>query len=322
MKKILILVLVLMLALGTVPGTFAEKSDEVFIGFVGMTLNNEFHVILANAAKQRGEELGVRVEVQAGATHASSDTQLAIVETYIAAGADGILLVPSSSEGLLAAIQACAEAKIPIINLDTQLTDEVLAEAGMDIPFYGTDNYQGAKLAGEWVVENLPEGIVTAILTGIEGHTNAADRFNGFVDAAGSHIKLVATQTANWEVDQGYTAAQNIIMGNPDLQLIVCGNDGMAIGALSAVEEAGLESQISIIGFDAVSEALNNVKSGKFLATVAQYPANMGIMGVEAMVELLTGDPSKVPMKTDTGCEFVSAANVDQFLEYVAQFID
>ncbi len=111
-------------------------------------------------------------------------------------------------------------------------------------------------------------------------------------------------------------------MGNPDLQLIVCGNDGMAIGALSAVEEAGLESQISIIGFDAVSEALNNVKSGKFLATVAQYPANMGIMGVEAMVELLTGDPSKVPMKTDTGCEFVSAANVDQFLEYVAQFID
>lgn len=325
MKKWLSLIVALVLACSLSIGALAEAAPEdysdLYIGFVGMTLNNEFHIVLANAAQQEAEKYGIKLEIQAGATHASSDTQLAIVENYISQGVDGILLVPSSSEGLVAAIQACAEANIPIINLDTKLTDDVLAEAGMDIPFFGTNNYNGAKLAGEWVVANMPQGVVTAILTGIDGHTNAADRYNGFVDAAGDHIKLVATQTANWEVDQGYTAAQNIIQGNPDLQLIVCGNDNMGIGALSAVQEAGLEDQISIIGFDAVSEALNLVKSGEFTATVAQYPAQMGIQGVDAMVKLLTDHRDEVPLDTDTGCELVIAENVDAFIEYVSQYV-
>ncbi len=294
--------------------------SDLFIGFVGMTLNNEFHIVLANAAQQEAGKYGVKLEVEAGATHASADTQLAIVENYISQGVDGILLVPSSSEGLVAAIQACAEANIPIINLDTKLTDDVLAEAGMDIPYFGTNNYEGSKLAGQWVVENMPQGVVTAILTGIDGQTNAADRYNGFMDVAGDHVKLVATQTANWEVDQGYTAAQNIIQANPDLQLIVCGNDNMGIGALSAVQEAGLQDQISIIGFDAVSQALQYVKSGDFTATVAQYPAKMGVLGVDAMIQLLTGHKDIVPLSTDTGCELVTSANVDSFIEYVAQF--
>lgn len=325
MKKWLSLFVALVLASTLCFGALAEAAPvkdvkDLYLGFVGMTLNNEFHIVLANAAQKEADKLGVKIEVQAGATHASSDTQLAIVENYISQGVDGILLVPSSSEGLVAAIQACAEANIPIINLDTKLTDDVLAEAGMDIPFFGTNNYNGAKLAGEWVVANMPQGVVTAILTGIDGQTNAADRYNGFIDAAGDHIKLVATQTANWEVDQGYTAAQNIIQANPDLQLIVCGNDNMGIGALSAVQEAGLGEQISIIGFDAVSEALNLVKSGEFTATVAQYPAEMGIQGVDAMVKLLTGHKDEVALTTDTGCELVTTENVDKFIEYVAQF--
>lgn len=318
MKKLVSLVLALVMLLSCT-AAFAE-ADKPYIGFVGMTLNNEFHIVLANGAKQRGEELGARVEVQAGTQHASADTQLGIVENYIADGVDGILLVPSSSEGLIAALEACKEKGIPVINLDTQLTADVLADAGFDIPFYGTNNYNGAKLAGEWVVANMPEGVVTAILTGIEGHTNAADRYNGFMDVAGNHIKLVATQTANWEVDQGYTAAQNIIQANPDLQLIVCGNDNMGIGALSAVQEAGLEEQISIIGFDAVSEALNLVESGEFLGTVAQYPAVMGQMGVEAMLKVLKGE--EVPLYTDTGCALVTKENVAEFKAYVAQFVD
>ena len=329
MKKWMALLTAMVLLSTLCIGALAEEQSteypdysDMFIGFVGMTLNNEFHIVLANAAQQEAEKYGIQIEVQAGATHASSATQLAIVENYISQGVDGILLVPSSSEGLVAAIQACAEANIPIVNLDTKLTADVLAEAGMDIPYFGTNNYNGAKLAGEWVVANMPEGVVTAILTGIDGQTNAADRYNGFVDAAGDHIKLVATQTANWEVDQGYTAAQNIIQANPDLQLIVCGNDNMGIGALSAVQEAGLEDQISIIGFDAVSEALNLVKSGDFAATVAQYPAEMGIQGVDAMVKILTGSADMVPLDTDTGCQLVTAENVDTFIEYVSQFVD
>ena len=111
-------------------GNYGDKT----IGFVGMTLNNEYHITLANGAKVEAEAKGVKIEVQAGDQHASADAQLGIIENMIANKVDGILLVPSSSDGLESALTKCKEAGIPIINLDTKLTDESLANVGLDIP--------------------------------------------------------------------------------------------------------------------------------------------------------------------------------------------
>ena len=62
------------------------------------------------------------------------------------------------------ALTKCKEAGITIINIDTKLTDESLAKVGLDIPFYGTNNYEGAKLAGEYVAKNFEKGTKTALL--------------------------------------------------------------------------------------------------------------------------------------------------------------
>lgn len=294
-----------------------EYADKT-IGFVGMTLNNEYHITLANGAKVEGEKKGVKVEVQAGDQHASADAQLTIIENMIANGVDGILLVPSSSDGLESAVRRCKEADIPIINLDTKLTEESLANADAKIPFYGTDNYAGAKMAGAYVKKNFHKGTKTAVLKGIEGQTNAADRYHGFLEGAGDAIHIVAEQTANWEVDQGYTAAQNIISASPDVELFFCSNDNMGIGALRAVKEAGLQDQIQIIGFDAVSEALNLVESGEFLATVAQYPAEMGRLGVDNMLKIFDGKEAETAI--DTGTKVLLKDDISEFREYLSEF--
>lgn len=297
----------------------APDNSDITVGFVGMTLNNEFHITVANGAREKAKELGINIDVQAGDQHASAAAQLAIIENMIANGVNGIVLVPSSSEGLETALRKCKEAGIPVVNADTLLNAEVLKNVDLKVPFYGTDNYQGAKLAGEYVKANMPAGTVTAILTGIEGHQNAADRRNGFIDGAGDAVKVVAEQTANWEVDQGYTAAQNIISANPDLQLIFASNDGMGIGALRAVQEAGKQDQIKIIGFDAVSEALNLVESGEFMCTVAQFPAEMGILGVENVVKMIKGEtPAEY---IDTGCKLILKENVAEHKEYCERYV-
>ena len=245
--------------------------------------------------------------------------QLKIVENMIISGVDAICIVPSSSEGLITALRQCEEAGIPVINLDTRFDAALLENSGLQpVPFIGTDNYAGAFSAGEYVVANIEAGTKTAILTGIEGQENAAHRRNGFYDAAGTHVEVVAEQTAKWEVDEGYNVTQNILNGNDDIGLIFASNDGMAIGALRAVEEAGLKDQIQIIGFDAVSEALNLIKSGELLGTVAQYPAEMGIMGVEAAVKILNGET--IEMNTDTGANLITINEVDEFQEYLASF--
>lgn len=296
------------------------KDEKITIGFVPMTLNNEYFITMVNGAKQKAAELGVELDVQAADSHASAAAQLTIVENMITSGVDGICIVPSSSEGLETALQKIKEAGIPIINLDTKIDQLILDVVGMEVPFYGTDNYAGAKSAGEFVVANMPEGVETAILTGIEGQQNASDRRDGFYDAAGSHIKVVAEQSANWEVDLGYTATQNILTANPNLGLIFASNDNMAIGALRAVEEADLKDQVKIIGFDAITEALNLVDSGELYGTVAQYPAEMGKLGVENIVKLIKGEEAETSI--DTGAKLITAENVKEHMEYVQQYAE
>jgi ribose transport system substrate-binding protein len=296
------------------------EAEDLVIGFVPMTLNNEYFITMVNGAQQKADELGIQLDIQAADQHASAAAQLTIVENMITSGVDGICIVPSSSEGLATALQRCEEAGIPVINIDTIISADVLEEVGMEIAFFGTDNYAGAASAGEYVVANFPEGTITAILTGMEGQQNAADRRNGFFDAAEGHIVVVAEQSANWEVDQGYTATQNILSGNPDLELIFASNDGMAIGAVRAVEEAELSDQIQIIGFDAITEALNLVESGDLLGTVAQYPAEMGILGVENMIKLINGE--SIEMYINTGANLITSENVAEHKEYSAAFAD
>ena len=303
-------------------GDAPAAAGDIVIGFVGMTLNNEFHITLANAAVEKGVELGIQVDTQAGQQHASSEAQLTIIENMLANNVNGFVIVPSSSEGLESSLVKIREANIPIVNADTQLNVDVVKNAGYTdgIPFYGTDNFAGAKLAGEFVRDNFEQGVETFIVTGIEGHKNTSDRLEGFKEGAGDWVVVVATQTANWEVDQGYQATLSAIEANPNLGLIFASNDNMGIGALRAVQERNKSDQIKVIGYDAVSEALNLVKSGEFLATVAQDPAQMGVVSVDNVYKMIKGEPYETYV--DTGCKLITQANVDEQIAYVAQFVD
>lgn len=298
----------------------SANGDKTVIGFIPMTLNNEYFITMVNGAKQKAAELGVELNVQAGDQHASAAEQLTIVENMITSGVDAICIVPSSSEGLAAALKKCKEANIPVINLDTKLDAAILKEAGVTVPFYGTDNYAGAKSAGEYVKANFNPGTKTAILTGIAGQQNASDRRDGFIEGAGDAIEVVAEQSANWEVDQGYAATQNILTANPDIELIYCGNDGMAIGAVRAVKEANKADQIKVIGFDGISEALNMIVSGELYGSVAQFPAEMGILGVENAVKLLNDE--EIEQYIDTGAKLILPENVAEHQAYCKQYAD
>lgn len=295
-----------------------EKGDKT-IALVAMSLNSEFTQTLIAGVQQEADAKGINVEIQGGEKFASADKQLALIENYISQGVDGILIIPSSSEGLITSLEKVKDAGIPLVNLDTRLDPEVLKQVGLKVPFFGTDNYTGAKAAGEYVAKNFGEGTKTAILRGIVGQEPAIDRYEGFLEGAGSSVKLVAEQVANWETEEGYTATQNIITANPDLELIFACNDGMGIGALRAVQEAGLEDQIKIISYDGTGEAINLVDSGELLATVAQYPAEMGKLGVDKLLTLIEGAEAD-DENVDTGSKLITKDQVAEFKKYLAQY--
>lgn len=301
--------------------SFANGQQEkgVVIGFIPMTMNNEYFITMVNAAEKEAAKLGVSLNVQAGDSHSSADAQLMIIENMIQCKVDAICIVPSSSSSVIVALKKAEKAGIPVINIDTRIDAAMVEEAGLKpVPFIGTDNYSGAAMGAKYAMENLNlKGSKVAILTGISGQQNAADRKNGFVDNA-MGINIVSEQTANWEVEQGYNVLQNVLQANPDITFVSCGNDGMALGAAQAVKEAGKSDSVQVFGYDAVSAALDAVEEGALVGTVAQFPAEMGILGVQTSLKLLAGEP--VDLTTYTKTEVIDKSNVADFKAYLKQF--
>ena len=316
-KKVLFIVFCLLLCVSV--GTLVSAAEKKVIGFIPMTMNNEYFVTMVNAAKIEAEKQGVDLLVQAGERLGSADEQLRIIEDMITREVDAICVVPSSSTGLISAIKKAQKAGIPVVNLDTRIDPAAVKEAGLKpVPYIGTNNYDGAKMGGQYALDNLKiDGMEVAILTGISGQQNAADRRNGFVDATKGKVKVVAEQTANWEVEQGFNVFQNILQANPNIGFVFASNDNMGLGAIRACKAAG-RKDIKVLGYDAVSGALQSVQEGEMAGTVAQFPAEMGIQGVQAALKMISGE--KVPEVTFTKTEVIDSNNVVDFNKYLNQF--
>jgi ribose transport system substrate-binding protein len=120
----------------------------------------------------------------------------------------------------------------------------------------------------------------------------------------------VIDQSAHWQQGEGFTITENILTSDPDLNAIFAANDPPALGALQALTAAGRED-IFIVGFDAIPDAVEAVKNGDMLATVAQFPRVMGIVGVDLMVTHLNG--GEIPELVDSGAMLVTQENAEEF---------
>jgi len=107
-------------------------------------------------------------------------------------------------------------------------------------------------------------------------------------DAPG--VRILASQTANWERDQGYSVFQNLLQAHRELDAVFACNDMMALGAVEAIAAAGRTGSIRVFGFDAVDDARQAIEAGTIAASVAQFPAEMGRLAVESAVSLLKGE--------------------------------
>ena len=164
--------------------------------------------------------------------------------------------------------------------------------AGLIAAFIGSDNFEGGKLAGEFIVKALGGKGSVAILEGIPGHETGDSRLRGFHSVVDGQtgLKIVASQPANWERDQGFNVFQNILQSHPDLKAVFACSDLMALGAVEAIRAAKRDN-IIVVGFDAFSEAQDAVKAGTMHATIAQSPSTMGALAVENALHALRGEP-------------------------------
>jgi len=214
--------------------------------------------------------------------------QIRNVELTIAQGVEAIVIAPADSKALVPVCKKAVEAGIVVVNIDNKFDVDVLKDKGVKIPFVGPDNHKGAKLAGVYLATRLKPGDKVAIIEGAPNAFNGIQRKMGFDDAMiGSSMNIVSSQTGYWETDKAQPVASALINEHPDLKAILCANDSMALGAVTAVKEAGKTGSIHVIGFDNIAAVRQLLKEGKILCTVDQHADQLARYGIEYALEML-----------------------------------
>ncbi|MCH8023229.1 MAG: substrate-binding domain-containing protein [Candidatus Marinimicrobia bacterium] len=304
-------VALLLLSTGCQRGKDAAASDVLTIALVMKTLNNPFFIDMETGAREAAGKLGVQLLIQAPDREADVEKQMQVIENLIQRKVSAICIAPSGSKEIVPAIVKANRAGIPVLIIDTRVDSIALAEAGGRVAsFIGSDNFQGGRIAGEFIVEQLAGRGKVAILEGIPGHETGDARLGGFhqVVSQAPGIEIVASQTANWERGQGYNVFQNILQSHPEVQALFACNDLMALGAIEALAAAGRSGDLLVVGFDAIEDAREAIAAGTMAGSVAQHPAEMGKFAVEFAHGLLRGET--IPENFPVPVELITRQNV------------
>lgn len=300
-----------------------EKKDSYKIAIVPNSLNDPYMIILANAAKMRCDELGMEGVIQSTSSGSLTDVagQTELIENIIANGTyDGVVMVAMSMEGINVSVKACQDAGLPVVMMDNNADQDALeADGYKKVPFVGTDNYSASVATGEWIKENYPKGTKLAKVNGEEGNDNGNKRKSGIDDGLDGWCDIVAEQSTDWSVDKGYIATQNILMANPDVEVIWCACDAIGIGAVRALEEAGVLDKVDVIGFDGTVDGLKLVEKGDEVANTAQAPVVVGEKSIDTLIQVIEGETPE--LITDSGYEIITKEKAAETIEKLNKYL-
>ncbi len=304
-QKHLLLVFVLLIGLVTAALGTVSAQDEIIIGLITKTETNPFFVKMREGAQAAADALGVTLLTAAGNFDGDNDAQVTAIENMVAAGAKGILLVPSDTTAIIPSIERAREAGVIVIALDTPTNPEDATDA-----LYATDNFQAGVLIGQWARARFGDGSAQIALLNLNPGITVGDlRRDGFLDGFGITIddpQVVCQQDTQGDQALGQTAMENCLSANPAINLVYTINEPAAFGAYRAIEDAGLQDSVTIVSVDGGCAGVSGVIDGRIDATSQQYPLLMASLGVENIVAAVQGGEFATGY-TDTGVTLITA---------------
>jgi len=290
---------------GAAPAAVDLKDVKILVSMKGPGGGNPFWAAVEKGALEKGKELGVQVLVLAPPAESDVQAQIAQVEDQLAKGVSAIAIAPTDPAALRPVLEKAQAQGVKVLFVDTK----------GDLPgatFIGTNNELGAKLGVDYLCKNLPQGSKVAILQGIitqsTGKARADGAKSGLTECG---MNIVAELSAEWDRAKATSVMEDILTKNPDIQGLFASNDNMALGAVEALKNAGINDKVIVVGFDANPDAAAAILAGEMEATVAQNPYNMGALGVENAIKLIKGET--IPENIDTGTELVTKDNADKY---------
>jgi fructose transport system substrate-binding protein len=290
-------------------------ADGPIVGLVTKTNTNPFFVKMKEGFEAKAKELGLTPQAYAGKFDGDNDGEVAAIEQLIAAGAKGILLVPSDSTAIVPTVKKARDAGVVVITLDTPLDPPTAADA-----LFATDNFKAGQLIGQWAKGTLGDKAKTAKIATLDLASNEPTvdylRHNGFLDGFGITVKdpkhfaasdspqIVGSDVTKGATEGGRKAMENILQKADQIDLVYAINEPAAYGGYAALKAAGKEKGVTVVAVDGGCQGVKWVKEGIIGATSQQYPLLMAADGVQAVADYVkTG---KKPTSIDTGEKLVT----------------
>ncbi len=282
------------------------KADLPYAFFISHQ-TNAFTNELTAAVKAKADELGIVVNVYDAEKDVAK--QVSQIETATTQGVAGIVIEPVSVDGVVPALAAAKEAGIPVVVVNQRISDPTAADS-----FVGVENFDGGVLEMQTAANDIGGAGNVAFLLGPLGSDAQIGRTDGYYEVLKSYpdITVAFEQTANWTTDEALALTENWLQTGTELSAIVANNDGMAMGALKAVEDAQMLDSIKVYGLDATPDALAAVKAGTLTATISQNTSVQGATAMETAYKLAQGE--EVPAEILVDFVLITKDNVDDFL--------
>lgn len=272
-------------------GDAAQPAGKGAIGISMLTLDNPFFKVIGDTISVEGKKQGYDSILVSGDKDVAKQSNQ--IKDFIVKKVAAIVLSPCDSKSIVPVIQEANAAGIPVFTVDIPCN-----EPGVKIATQvATDNFGGGKEAAAAMIEALGEAGGKVAVLHFKQAESCQLRVKGFREVIDAHnasgkarIEIVTELESGGAKDQGYKAAEDALQAQPDLRGIFAINDPAALGARAALEKAGKAQQVVIIGFDGQPEGKQAIKEGKIYADPIQFPDQMGVKIVEAIIAHSKGE--------------------------------
>jgi ribose transport system substrate-binding protein len=293
--------------------TDTDTASTLTIAVIPKGTTHEFwKSINAGAFKARDElaAKGIPVDViwKGPLKEDDRDQQIQVVENFTTRRVSGIVLAPLDSQALVRPVDNAVRSGIPVVIIDSDLkTDNYVS-------FVATDNYQGGRIAAQHLGSLLEAQGNVIMLRYAVGSASTEAREAGFLDVITNqfpNIRLISTdQFGGATRETAYQASQNLLNRfGREVNGIFCPNEPTTIMMTRALRDIGRASgQVKMVGFDAGTQSVADLKAGDVQGLVVQNPVRMGYLGVLAVVDHIHGNT--IEKRVDTGVTLVTPDNM------------
>lgn len=291
----------------TAPASGAPAASKTYkIAFALGVMPSAFGQSMYNGANAAGIALGATVELVAP-PQAQPALQIAQLSAVLASKPDFLITQPDDATALVAPLQQFKNAHIPIITIDTDVSDTSLRLANIT-----ANNVKGGTIAAD-TMNQLLSGTGKVLYVGyVPGATTTDQRLQGWKTELAKYPGLVSVGE---EYDQSSptdaaSAVGAVLTKTPDLAGIFASDESSAIGAATAVQAAGLTGKVKIVAFDAASDEVTALRAGTLTSLIVQEPYSYGYEAVQYAIAYLKNG-TLPPPQTYADYVIATAANID-----------